>query len=158
MKAATRNDKPRWIPAPAGITTAAVCRLSGKLASPGCEHAEVTTEDGSVERRSLVYSEYFAKGTVPTTTCDLHPTRTVVGALASLFDGDEPPPPKLEDTGAPAAPAAAVTADASVPPAVEPAAEPPPRRRGFWSRLFGLGSDRDRNANRPKEDATEPER
>ena len=37
MKAATRDDKPEWFTPPAGVTTATVCRLSGKLASEGCD-------------------------------------------------------------------------------------------------------------------------
>src|SRR3954470_22075743 len=41
MKVATRDDKPEWINAPPGVTTANVCRLSGLLASDGCQDVEV---------------------------------------------------------------------------------------------------------------------
>src|SRR4029077_14085548 len=41
MKADTSHDKPAWFPVPAGVTTASVCRLSGKLATDGCQHVEV---------------------------------------------------------------------------------------------------------------------
>ncbi len=82
MKAATRGDKPEWLKLPPAVTTARICSLSGKLASEGCEDVEVVGRDGHVERRSLVYTEYFASGTRPTDFCELHPTRNVVGALA----------------------------------------------------------------------------
>ena len=75
MKVATGKDKPEWLTIPPGVTTALVCRLSGHLATEGCEHVDVIDEDGQVERRSMVYTEYFARGTEPTAYCDLHPTR-----------------------------------------------------------------------------------
>ncbi len=107
MKAATRNDKPEWFTPPAGVTTATVCRLSGKLAAEGCDHAEVINDKGDTERRSLVYTEYFASGTAPSAYCDLHPTRGLMGKLASIFSGGaKPPPPHVEDAGIPPAPAA----------------------------------------------------
>src|SRR5205823_7155718 len=37
MKAATKGDKPEWFTPPPGITTANVCRLSGKLAGEACQ-------------------------------------------------------------------------------------------------------------------------
>lgn len=49
---------------PEGITTAVVCRKSGKLAIEG-----ICTADA---RGSQAYTEYFAAGTEPTTTCDTH--------------------------------------------------------------------------------------
>src|SRR6059036_3420093 len=74
MKIATRNDKPEWLTPPPGITTAVVCRLSGQLATDGCRSADVLDADGVVQHRSMVYTEYFARGTEPTSYCDLHPT------------------------------------------------------------------------------------
>lgn len=62
---------------PAGITTATVCRESGKLAIDG-----VCTGD---PRGSSVYTEYFAEGTVPTEYCDHHIVANMcaeTGALA----------------------------------------------------------------------------
>ena len=65
---------------PSSVTTAQVCRKSGKLASPGvCENDP---------RGSAVYTEYFAKGTVPTEVCDHHTRATVCsdsGMLATEF-------------------------------------------------------------------------
>jgi membrane peptidoglycan carboxypeptidase len=145
MKAATRGDKPQWLTPPAGVTTATVCRLSGKLAAEGCSHADVVTDKGTIEQRSLVYTEYFAQGTVPTAYCDLHPTRGFVGKLASIFSGNTkplPPPPHAEDAGLPPAPVAVATSTsgsttASAERAASEPQEPPKKKRGFWGRLFG---------------------
>ncbi|SES64642.1 transglycosylase domain-containing protein [[Clostridium] polysaccharolyticum] len=49
---------------PESITTAKICTKSGKLAIDGvCDHAP---------NGSTVRTEFFAKGTVPTETCDVH--------------------------------------------------------------------------------------
>ncbi|MEO8257984.1 MAG: PBP1A family penicillin-binding protein [Acidobacteriota bacterium] len=148
MKAATRDDKPEWFTAPAGVTTASVCRLSGKLASEGCNHAEVMNDKGDVERRSLVYTEYFAKGTTPSEVCDLHPNRGLMDKLASILSGSSAPapsPPHVSDAGLPPTAPAAVAAATSSPTdqaAAPPAPEPPKKKRGFFARIFGRrGSD-----------------
>jgi penicillin-binding protein 1A len=156
MKVATKDDKPEWFKAPAGVTSATVCRLSGKLATEGCQDVEVVNRDGQLIRRSMVYSEYFDRGTEPTTYCDLHPTRGIFGKLASVFTGDEKPiPPRIEQTGV--APVAVATSGAVVapPPAeqAEIAPEAPKKKRGFWSRIFGRGGDdekKDRKETVPK--------
>ena len=49
---------------PSGITSAQVCKKSGLLPETGLCDAD--------PRGSMIYSEYFAKGTVPDTTCDMH--------------------------------------------------------------------------------------
>lgn len=49
---------------PGDIEQASVCSVSGKLPIPGLCHAD--------PRGSKVVKEYFAKGTVPTETCDRH--------------------------------------------------------------------------------------
>ena len=153
MKAATSNHKPQYFRAPAGVTTASVCRLSGKLATDGCEDADVVDDRGNLTRRSLVYTEYFARNTVPDEHCDLHPKRGFLGAVASIFRNDvQAAPARAEDAGLPpaGAPPAASTAgaapggesDVTVP----ASAEAPRKRRGFWSRLFGIGSDENGNS------------
>jgi penicillin-binding protein 1A len=152
MKAATRGDKPEWLFAPAGVTTAKVCRLSGLLATDGCQDVDVVGASGQLERRSMVYTEYFAPGTEPTAYCDQHPTRGIMTKLAGVFGGndDRPAPPRIEDTGA--APPA-VTATAGMLPPVESASAPPPKKkRGFWSRLFGRDGDGDKSKDREKDD------
>jgi membrane carboxypeptidase/penicillin-binding protein len=146
MKVATKDDKPEWFKAPAGVTTANVCRLSGKLATEGCEDVEVVARDGQLTRRSMVYTEYFDRGTQPTTYCDLHPTRGILGKLATVFTGEEKPlPPRIEQTGIP--PVAVATTGAAPPPPpeqVQMPPDPPKKKRGFWSKLFGKGGDDDR--------------
>ena len=152
MKAATRGDKPEWLAVPLAVTTARVCSLSGRLATEGCQDVEVVAKDGSVERRSLVYTEYFASGTQPTAFCDMHPTRGFFGAIASVFHtGEKPLPPSVADAGlrpGSARPAASVlppgSAAISTPDAVAAAPPTKARRRGFWSRILGIGNDKDR--------------
>jgi 1A family penicillin-binding protein len=141
MKDATRGDKPDWLIPPSGISTAQVCRLSGKLATEGCQDVEVVTDDGQLERRSMVYTEYFARGTVPEAFCDLHPTRGILTKVAGVFGAgaEAPAPTAMANTGLPPAPAA--TSGTTVPPEIAAAPEAPKKKRGFWSRLFGVGKD-----------------
>jgi penicillin-binding protein 1A len=133
MKVATRDDPPEWFTPPAGITTARVCRLSGKLATAGCDDVDVVDAEGHPQRRSTIYTEYFVRGTEPTQFCDLHQTRGFFNRVAGLIGL------KL-DTPAPAPPPEAVS-EVAAPPAAspQPEAQPPApeRKRGFWSRIFG---------------------
>ena len=57
---------------PDSIETADVCRTSGKLPVSG-----VCSSD---PRGTAVYTEYFAKGTVPAETCDHHTRVTICSA------------------------------------------------------------------------------
>ena len=134
MKAATRSDKPEWLVAPAGVTNAKVCRVSGLLATDGCQDVEVIANSGQIEHRSMIYTEYFAKGTEPSAFCDQHPTRGIMTKLAGLFGGEErPAPPRVDDTGI--APGAMATSGTL--PQVDNPPQPPKKKRGFWSRVFG---------------------
>jgi penicillin-binding protein 1A len=144
MKHATRGHRRGWLSRPKGVSAVDVCRLSGRLPTEGCTHAEVLLDSGAVARQSMVYTEYFAEGTEPTSVCVLHPTRGIVGTLASWFTSDErPAPPRLSDA-VPTPPPAIVEPAVPPPPAAEAAKAPEPeRRRGFWSRLFGRGRDRE---------------
>src|SRR5262249_23702962 len=142
MKVATADQKPEWISVPPGVTTASVCRVTGLLATEGCNDVEVETRDGSRERRSMVYTEYFARGTEPTMYCDQHPTRGIMAKIAGVFgsEQDKPAPPRVDD------PAAAPTPQATsgLSPAPSQVEVPPPapkKKRGFWSRVFGIGKD-----------------
>lgn len=67
---------------PDSIETAEICRKSGKLAIPG-----VCNND---PRGSTVYTEYFAKGTVPTEVCNTHVRVTVCSITGLLPDTDCP--------------------------------------------------------------------
>ncbi|PKM95523.1 MAG: glycosyl transferase [Firmicutes bacterium HGW-Firmicutes-1] len=56
-------------PRPSGIVSASICTESGKLAVGGlCDHDP---------RGSTIVSEYFASGTVPTESCDVHIKATI---------------------------------------------------------------------------------
>jgi 1A family penicillin-binding protein len=144
MKEATKADLPLWFDMPASVTTATVCRISGKLATDGCAHVDVSDDD-QVQERSMIYTEYFARGTEPTSYCDLHPAHSLLGTVASFFRGsDKPAPVPIEATGLPSQPPA--PAPAPAPGALTPtsAAVPPPpdkpqKKRGFFSRVFGGG-------------------
>lgn len=63
-------------PVPDSIETASVCRKSGMLPNPGVCEAD--------PRGSAVYTEYFAKGTIPTQVCDHHVAITVCGESGGL--------------------------------------------------------------------------
>jgi membrane peptidoglycan carboxypeptidase len=147
MQIATRDDKPEWYTPPPGVTTATVCRLSGKLATEGCHDVEVMSSQGATERRSMVYTEYFAHGTEPLAYCDLHPTRGIVGSVASLLAGQEKPaPPKVDDPVVPPSviPTTGVVLEPGEPGLSSPPQEPlPKKKRGFWSKLLRIGKDED---------------
>jgi membrane carboxypeptidase/penicillin-binding protein len=158
MTAATAGDKPEWYSPPAGITTASVCRLSGKLATDGCQRAEVVEPDGQLSRRSMVYTEYFARDTVPTEYCDLHENHGFFSKVATLLGGstDKPAPPTVADVGLDPTPTSSAVTDPApvgsggkdVPPAVTK------KKRGFWSRVFGIGGDDKNDKNDKKEEST----
>ncbi len=63
---------------PDSVETAEICRKSGKLAIPG-----VCSSD---PRGNATYTEYFAKGSVPTEVCDTH-VRATVCASSGLLPG-----------------------------------------------------------------------
>ena len=63
---------------PDSVETADICRKSGKLAIPGVCSAD--------PRGNATYTEYFAKGTVPTEVCDTH-VRATVCASSGLLPG-----------------------------------------------------------------------
>ena len=83
--------------------------------------------------KSQIYTDYFVKGTQPSTICPLHPggiladaaTLALPGTVATT--GIAPPP-------VPAAPP--ITGGTVQPP---PPAKPEPAKKGFWRRIFGRG-------------------
>jgi penicillin-binding protein 1A len=154
MKEATKGDKPEWFTAPKGVIGVNVCRLSGKLPNNGCDAVEVVNNQGETETRSMIYTEYFVRGTQPTAICPLHPGVSVLGHIAGLFGKEGQPPASAEQLGLlakrpPDVPAATPTAGRSeTPPPPASAAqqqEQPKKKRGFWARVFGLGKDEDKN-------------
>jgi penicillin-binding protein 1A len=156
MKTATKGAKPEWLARPKDIVAINICRMSGKLPNQGCGSVAILTNDGGVENRSMIYTDYFVRGTQPTTICPLHPEPSLMDRLAGVFGiggGEKPVNPA--QVGIPAGslppPVRAATPPSSGAAATSPAglaqttAEKPPeekkKKRGFWSRLFGRGDD-----------------
>jgi hypothetical protein len=105
---------------------------------------EVINRDGAAESRSMIYTEYFVNGTQPTTECPLHPSASLMDRLAGLFGGGPPEAPVPPDqAGLP--PERGTTGAADRPPGAPPAGEisggtakeEPPKKRGFWAKVFG---------------------
>ena len=160
MKAATQGDTPEWVSPPAGITTANVCRLSGKLATEGCQDVEVVNKSGELEHRSMVYTEYFARGTEPTTSCELH-SKSTLSKIAGAFTGQsQAAPVRADDPGlavppSAAAPTSSVSTSGTLDRADSPP-QPPAKKRGFWSRLFGGGRNHDED--KPRDSTVPPKK
>jgi penicillin-binding protein 1A len=155
MKVATRDDNPEWLTPPAGITTATVCRLSGKLVTDGCRNAYVENPDGSMSYKSTAYTDYFVRGTAPTQYCDMHslPTRYAT-TTTSGYEYRPAVTPQVEAVGVQATPPSPVhPVVASAPPAAEPVPPPPPtKKRGFWGRIFGRGEpQKSENPKKPRD-------
>jgi penicillin-binding protein 1A len=134
MAAATRKDRPEWFSAPANVTSATICRLSGKRATDACYDAVTTDAEGHVTRGSHVHTEYFVEGTEPAESCPIH--RPILAAplraLAALLGPSRPSSQAVSQQ-----PPAARPSEPPPPPA--PVQPPPeqPRKRGFWGRIFG---------------------
>ena len=142
MANATRKDSPEWFTMPATVTSATICRLSGKLATDACHEAVTPDEAGNLTKGSLAYTEYFAQGTEPTESCPIHRRLPggVLGALAALVGGPSKPAEPSQAVSSQPPPARV----AEVSPAPTKAEPPPeaPRKRGFWSRVFGVGKEK----------------
>jgi 1A family penicillin-binding protein len=129
MTRATKGNAPDWYKAPQTVTSARICRLSGKLAGNDCPGTET-------------YAEHFANGHAPVEDCDQHGRhlqRGVPGLLATAVktaSGDPIPPPqaRVATASATARTAGGVETVATAK-AVEP--EAPKKKRGFWGRVFG---------------------
>jgi len=143
MISATKNDQPSWLTPPPGVVALNICRLSGKLPSAGCDDVAVVTNGGKIVRRSLVSAEYFARGTEPHDRCDLHPGRSLFSTIAGVLGIGRPPPELVASDVAGVLPhdvvdPIATEADAN-PSGTEQPPAPPKKKRGFWSRVFGIG-------------------
>ncbi|HUU36014.1 MAG TPA: penicillin-binding transpeptidase domain-containing protein [Vicinamibacterales bacterium] len=168
MKAATAHDKAEPFVRPSDIVAVQICRLSGKRPAGGCDAVPVSLESGGHEDHSMVSTEFFAAGTEPEDTCDLHVGRSLLGRIADMFTGPAPevPQQRRADHVEPAAPTAAVAPVLPRPsaPAAEAAPEPA-KKRGFWGRLFGRrdkndpdGKDQDKNESDKKKAPPRPRR
>jgi 1A family penicillin-binding protein len=155
MKAATQGNQPDWIAPPPGITTASVCRISGKLATEQCRDAEVANKYGELEHRSTIYTEFFVRGTEPTTYCDAHQPRGVMTRIADYLGGQPQPAPRAADPAV-ASPTPTATTGTTTPSGptgttIEAVGNPPASgKRSFWWRLLGRGRNE-----RPKADPSQ---
>ena len=161
MKAATKGDKPDWFDRPANVVGVNVCRLSGKLPNAGCEHVQVVDDDGNLETRSLVYTDYFVKGTQPTTMCPLHPPGSFLERLPAPLARTSPtqctpisrccrrarvPQRPREPTATSGAPGQGDRVTGGTTRRAEEEA-------GFWRRIFGGGKkDDQKDENKDKND------
>lgn len=147
MKAATRGDRPEWFTPPKGLVGVAVCRISGKLPDQGCSDVEVVSDAGEVSHRSMVITDYFLQGKVPSQVCPLHPGRNMLATMAGWFGKDGPKPVAASELGLPTQSAPGVAAEPPAEPDTRRTAEagkttgeePAKKKRGFWSRVFGKG-------------------
>lgn len=129
MKTATKGDKPDWIAKPDTVVGTNVCRVSGRLPNYGCATVESIDQDGYFVTRSQVYTDYFLKGTQPSTLCPLHPGGILADAATSAIPGSVP------TTGV------RPGSSDGVPPLTGGTIEPaqPEKKKGFWRRVFGGG-------------------
>jgi penicillin-binding protein 1A len=121
MAEATQGDKPDWFRVPESIVAADICPVSGRLATSNCEEH---------------HRQYFISGTQPVDYCDVHQPgffKRIFGLVASKPVESSPlevaPPATTEDVAPP------VKEEVK---SKEP--EAPPKKRGFWSRVFGRSS------------------
>jgi penicillin-binding protein 1A len=153
MKRATRGDKPDWFERPSNVVGQNVCRLSGKLPTGGCDHVAVIERDGTVEQRSMIYTEYFVRGTEPSDICQLH-RPSFTDRLAGIFGKEAGVPVSADVVGAPPPAASTSGSTATMPTSPEATATDAkteePKKRGFWGRIFGRGESDKEKAERKK--------
>ena len=131
MVTATKDDKAEWFGAPSEVVGVEVDRASGRRATEACRQA------------GNVGIEYFASGTEPIDLCPLH----TFGGIQALNAAPVVPTTSAASTvqsmayeQMPASEAAS-TRQVNAAPAPGEAAASVNKKRGFWSRLLGTGSD-----------------
>ena len=165
MKVATKGSKPDNFERPANVVGANVCRVSGKLPNYGCSNVVSVDEYGSLVTKSMVYTDYFMKGTQPGSYCPVHSSEFVTAvadgqpAAASApgerAAGDRAtlPPPPAQGTAGVTPPGVA-----ALPPLTggTVADKPGEKKRGFWGRIFGRGGDKDKDKEKEKAPRKKP--
>ena len=138
-----------------------VCRVSGKLPNVGCYNVPSADDYGNLETKSMVYTDYFVKGTQPTSLCSVHGGNDYIGVLAGAS------PSALPGVATPAEPPAqgaqGTTGSVTAVPAptggtIDNAQDQqkPDKKRGFWSRLFGKGDKKDTKDPKGTKDPKKP--
>jgi penicillin-binding protein 1A len=136
MKRATRGDAPEWMATPPMVTSVVICRLSGKLATSACEHAEAAI-DGPDERRAMAYTEYFTSGTEPTEYCDLHGRANLLASAQAAPAGTVQTPSVAAQQPQPEPPPAIASQDEQE--EAPTTNDTPKKKRSIWARIFGGG-------------------
>ncbi|HUP41310.1 MAG TPA: PBP1A family penicillin-binding protein [Vicinamibacterales bacterium] len=72
MSVATKSDAPGWFDPPRDVLSVEVCRVSGQLPGEGCRNAASVGPTGEITYKSMVYLDYFVRGTEPRETCTAH--------------------------------------------------------------------------------------
>lgn len=139
MKTATKGAPAAWFQAPRDVVPVQVCRLSGLSPADGCRNAASISPTGAITHKSMVYTEYFVRGTEPQQTCTLHTAEYLYAEPAfsvTAFDGlggvlgVDPvvatPPPAATTESRPPVISAAEAPDAVLPPPAPPEAPPVP--------------------------------
>jgi len=155
MRDATAGSKGRPFTRPQGLVAVEICQDSGLLPVGACYHARRVTRDGETREASSVAYEYFRRGTEPAGTCPIHDYSWFGSVRTAMFDPSDFP---ASTVGALLKPAArsSVTSDEPrqvtdgarvVEPEKEVESTRERPRRGFWSRVFGRGDDKDSNRN-----------
>jgi 1A family penicillin-binding protein len=136
MKVATRNDGKIWFDPPPEVVAVQVCRLSGNLPGAGCKHAASISSTGEITYKSMIHTEYFARGSEPRQTCALHSAQSIpypepyftTVSLDHLGEAPEAPPASPAPPSPPAPQTETPPLDRPVlalPPPEAPEAPPP---------------------------------
>jgi penicillin-binding protein 1A len=138
MKTATAGDKPDWYSPPKGVVTAQVCRVSGLLPGDFCDR---------------IITEYFPAGSVPTRICQLHSLQFDATQIANAMPANQDSVPAAPGSMEQSAPAVNAPTSASIGVSAQDSAAvviapEPPKKRGFWSKVFGKGKDKEKNSAR----------
>ncbi|HXG56294.1 MAG TPA: PBP1A family penicillin-binding protein [Vicinamibacterales bacterium] len=153
MKEATKGHEGTWFERPAGVAAVNVCRASGKLPNDGCSNVEVVTRDGWAETRSMVYTEFFRKGTEPRSVCQVHNSffEGLTGVSDDSGDASAPRQPRLPDQAMPEPPPSDRISGGVLPGG--PGGDKKEKKGGFWSNVFGdgKGDDKKKNDQKPPE-------
>jgi hypothetical protein len=162
MRKATAGDPAEWYSPPPGIVAVNVCRLSGKRPVEGCYGATYVTDNGDYANSSSVYTEYFVKGTQPDEDCPIHGSQSIFSRVAGWVGGGSPSAPPQERAseaiGSGDADRGVQRADQSASVNESADARPEPekkKKRGFWSRVFGVGGDDDKDRDKEKKKKNE---
>ena len=156
MRDATAGSKGRPFTRPQGLVAVEMCQDSGLLPVSACYHARRVTRDGETREASAVAYEYFRRGTEPAGTCPIHDYSWFGSVRTAMFNPSDFRSSSTAGALLKPAPRSSVTSDeprqaADGARVVEPEKEIESMRdrprRGFWSRVFGRGDDKDSKRN-----------